>query len=256
MMFEMRGEPWNQGCLQMRRTEIEIWHCCRRHELSLASTFCRVGRNESFSQDQIPPGFEPLNQINGQGERIGLNHHLSSLSDKAKAENHKVSWDHLQLFFYWFASVSFCHLQSSAIFTSILSCSTCHLRIAEVLISQQARTPGPLRTPQYSHHLAASALQSPSAASWLGPSRRIEGMIWKVEQEDSCPEWQAFHFSIHSKNSPIKLRRLIQWLNEKLRAAACQSGQALVQSDFEYRINRSARNIRRTSWQIKNQEIL
>jgi hypothetical protein len=42
-----------------------------------------------------------------------------------------------------------------------------------------------------------------------------------------CSEWQASTFPKHSKNSLRKLRRLIQWLIEKLRADACQSGQAL-----------------------------
>jgi hypothetical protein len=33
-----------------------------------------------------------------------------------------------------------------------------------------------------------------------------------------CPEWQASTFPQHSENSPRKLRRLIQGLNEKLSA--------------------------------------
>jgi hypothetical protein len=48
-----------------------------------------------------------------------------------------------------------------------------------------------------------------------------------VREDKAGPEWQASTFPKHSKNSLIRLRRLIQWLNEKLRADACQSGQAL-----------------------------
>jgi hypothetical protein len=82
--------------------------------------------------------------------------------------------------------------------------------------------------------------------------------VWFFVNQFSSFRFDVWYSSKHQISElDGEIIRLFLTYFRAFRSSARLHGRSeTVQSNFEYRINQSARNIRRTSWQIKNREIL